>query len=165
MRVFMSWSGDVSLVVTNYLVQFVAEVNHMIKPWHSPKDINAGDQWFIRIQDGLQESDAVIIVLTAANLQKPWLFFEAGAMLNRFGKSKDDVIGRSRIIPVLWDLEIENVKEPFSAFQMLKFERDGIFELTSSLNKILHSWSLMLPLVILLSKGRLQEFGMNSLIL
>lgn len=67
-----------------------------------------------------------IICLTAKNQSSPWLNFEAGAM----SKLVDD----SHVIPLAFDIEKGQIKNPLGQFQAVHFTREDMFDVASTIN-------------------------------
>lgn len=70
--------------------------------WFDEWQINAGDHLQDAIEQGLRDSDAIVAVLSAANILRPNVFFELGAALGM----------RKRIIPIL-SQDVKESQLPF----------------------------------------------------
>lgn len=70
--------------------------------------IEPGASWLEWINKSVRESDATIIVLTAASYNRPWLLWEAGAVS---GVSLAEE-GHKPIIPVVFELPLDSVPAP-----------------------------------------------------
>ncbi len=81
----------------------------------------------------MEESDFGLIFLTPENLSSPWILFEAGA-LSKLEKSK--------VAPILIDLEPTDVSGPIAQMQLTKFNKDECFKLVEALNRALDSRAL-----------------------
>jgi hypothetical protein len=97
MKVFISWSGEKSKKLAEILKKWLPGVIQAIRPFFTPDDIEKGARWNTEISKELEESSVGIICLTRANLQAPWLMFEAGALAKR--------IDRSRVVPMLFGVK------------------------------------------------------------
>ncbi len=103
MKVFLSWSGEVSKAVALELREWLRDVIQTIEPWMSSEDIRKGSRWSPALAKELAESRAGIFCLTPDNLGEPWLNFEAGAVSNTawtayvctylFGVTSSDITG------------------------------------------------------------------------
>src|SRR5262245_19790474 len=80
MKVFISWSGDISKAVASALRDWLPKVIQHVKPWMSEQDIPKGTRWLGYISEQLKEVKTGIICLTPDNQQNPWILFEAGAL-------------------------------------------------------------------------------------
>ena len=100
-------------------------VQHVV-PWMSDEDIDSGGRWNDQIAAELEQADYGIICLTAANLERPWLLFEAGALAKRF-----DV---ARVVPLLVDLGPADVTMPLASFQGRLLSEDGMRRLVRDMN-------------------------------
>lgn len=128
MKVFISWSGDRSQALAKALREWFPLVLYFINPFVSQSDINAGDRWSVEIGKELENSNFGVICITRENLAAPWILFEAGAL----AKSMQD----GRMIPLLLDLDFQEISGPLAQFQAKKCERDGIKDLVYSLNRV-----------------------------
>jgi len=129
--VFITWSGDVSKQVAIILQDWIPKVIQAAKEtFMSDKSIRAGKRWFPEISEKLQNSKFGIVCLTRANLNEPWIHFEAGALAK--------VITESRVVPYLYNLEPSDIPAgPLSHFQAKKCNKDETFDLMCSLNEAL----------------------------
>lgn len=71
-------------------------------------DISPGDKWREKINKALSDSTIGLILLTPNSIDRPWIYFEAGAM---------DLRG-IKLIPVcLYGIEINDIEEPLKPRQ------------------------------------------------
>ncbi len=129
MKVFISWSGEKSKKLAEILKKWLPGVIQAIRPFFTPDDIEKGARWNTEISKELEESSVGIICLTRANLQAPWLMFEAGAL----AKSID----RSRVVPMLFGVKPTDLQGPLLQFQAASFNKDDIHKLMKTLNSAL----------------------------
>ncbi len=80
MKIFISWSGDLSKTVAQHLGDWLKGVIQATEPWISTKNIDSGSVWFNKIRTELKDTSTGIVCLTKENLKQPWLLFEAGAL-------------------------------------------------------------------------------------
>ena len=97
MKIFISWSGQRSKNVAEYLRTWIPKVIQSVKLWMSSEDILAGDRWNRDIAVELEKSKFGIICLTPENMNKPWILFEAGALAK--------TIDKTLVCPYLIDLD------------------------------------------------------------
>lgn len=129
MKLFISWSGFKSKKLANELRNWLPLVIQLVKPYFSPDDVDKGSRWASEISKELENSDAGIICLTRNNLESAWLMFEAGAL----AKSLD----KSRVVPILFDIEPVDIKGPLAQFQATKFEEEDMLRLLKMINTTL----------------------------
>ena len=134
MKVFISWSGTTSHTIAKILRDWLPSVIQSIEPYVSSEDIDKGARWSSDIAGELDSSSYGIICLTPDNLGAPWINFEAGAL----GKSVD----KSRVSPVLFNLNKSDLKGPLVQFQATVFERDDVLKRMQSINGSLGDESL-----------------------
>ena len=79
MKVFISWSGELSRELAKTLKKYLHQINHSVDPYFSP-DTAKGTRWASEITRELKETKIGLICLTKDNLESPWLNFEAGAI-------------------------------------------------------------------------------------
>ena len=127
MKVFLSWSGDVSRKVAAELHTWLPYMLQRVKPFISSGDISKGDRWSDVLANELQDASYGIICVTPYNIHKPWINFEAGA-LSKF-------ISRQCIAPVLFGFQsTADVRGPFAQFQSALCTKEEIFSLVYSIN-------------------------------
>ena len=80
MKVFLSWSGDVSQQITREVHDWLPMILQNIKPYMTPADIEKGARWGSEITQELGTCDFGIVCLTKGNLTSQWIAFEAGAL-------------------------------------------------------------------------------------
>lgn len=128
MRIFISWSGEVSHQVAVELRDWLQQVINALDPFVSSKDIELGDRWETVIASELELCSEGIVIVTQENQHKPWLNFEAGAL------SKQQ--GSARVRTLVFDLGVADVTGPLSQFQGTSVrDRDDMLELIRQLAK------------------------------
>lgn len=125
-KVFISWSGDLSRKLAEVLRGWLPGVLQFVRPYFTPEDVEKGTKWDTEIAKELESSNIGIICLTRDNIDKPWILFEAGALCKRFDRSK--------VCPLLFNLEPTDLKGPLSSFQCAKFAREQFKGLVGSIN-------------------------------
>lgn len=130
MKLFISWSGQLSNQIAKELKEWFPLVINQLEPFVSSESIKKGDRWMIDIYSELEQSNFGVICLTKENLTEPWIMFEAGAL------SKN--ISQSRVSSLLFDnLKQNDVKSPLSLFQNTEFDKEDFRKLVSSINNAL----------------------------
>jgi hypothetical protein len=79
MKIFLSWSGEVSHEVAKVLHTWIPCVLQGVGTFLS-SDISKGDRWNNVLADELKESQYGIICVTPFKIHKSWMNFEAGAL-------------------------------------------------------------------------------------
>ena len=128
MKVFISWSGSRSHSLAKALHEWLPLVLHYIEPWLSQTDIKAGERWSAKVAEELAATNFGVICVTKDSINAPWLLFEAGAL----AKSMDD----GKVIPLLLDVDVKEISGPLAQFQAKKVEKNGIYEVITSINKV-----------------------------
>lgn len=126
MKVFISWSGDISREVAETLHKFLPCMIQGLHVFMSKHDIESGGRWSLQLAKELDESGFGIICLTPDNLQSPWLLFEAGALTKH-------VEGRACGL-LLNGLKPTDVTGPLSQFQNRPFEKNEFRLLLRDIN-------------------------------
>jgi hypothetical protein len=126
-KVFLSWSGEVSHKVAIVFRDWLPSVIQAIEPYVSSEDIDKGARWSTDIAEELENSTFGILCVTKENIQTPWLNFEAGAL----SKSMD----KSYVSPFLFDIKRSEVNGPILQFQSTIFDKEDIKKLIITLNK------------------------------
>jgi hypothetical protein len=127
MKIFLSWSGEISHKVAVTFRDWLPSVIQSITPYVSSEDIDKGARWSTDIAKELEDSTFGILCVTKDNINAPWLNFEAGALSKTMGKSL--------VSPFLFDIKRSEVDGPILQFQSTIFEKEDIKKLVSSLNK------------------------------
>jgi hypothetical protein len=127
MKLFISWSGDISKQVANILHDWIPSVIQVIEPFLSSEDLEKGDRWLQKLMETLESTDRGIVCVTKASLQSPWVNFEVGAL-----SKKSNAI----VYPFLFGLDRAALgSSPLSCFQSTKYEKSDVQKLICKLNK------------------------------
>ncbi|HLG95528.1 MAG TPA: TIR domain-containing protein [Bryobacteraceae bacterium] len=129
MNVFISWSGVRSEKVAAALHRYLPQMINAVEPWLSSTDVEAGARWGADIACKLQASSVGIICLTSANLDAPWIHFEAGALAK--------TLTSTFVCPYLLDIKPSEVTGPLSQFQSMQADENGTRRLVETLNRAL----------------------------
>ncbi|HZR20038.1 MAG TPA: toll/interleukin-1 receptor domain-containing protein, partial [Verrucomicrobiae bacterium] len=129
MKLFLSWSGELSHKIALALKGWLPSVIQSLKPYVSSEDIQKGARWSQDVEKELAESRFGIICLTPDNLAAPWIHFEAGAL------SKAIPNASTAVCPLLFNLRQSDVPGPLEQFQNVRNEKGDIFKLMSSINR------------------------------
>jgi TIR domain len=126
MKVFLSWSGELSKSIAHELGEWLPQVIQGIKPWLSFKDIAKGSRWSSEIQKELAVSKAAVFCVTPDNPNEPWLNFEAGAVSNTDWSSK--------VCTYLFGIKPADITGPLTQFQHTNCTKDDTLLLVKTLN-------------------------------
>ncbi|HKM00807.1 MAG TPA: toll/interleukin-1 receptor domain-containing protein [Sedimentibacter sp.] len=86
------------------------------------ESIELGDEWMMKINDGLKQCDIMLLVCSPQSINRPWIAFEAGV-----GWSKG-----IKVIPLCcFGLTISNLPLPFNRWQAANANRED------SLNRLM----------------------------
>lgn len=129
MKVFISWSGDLSRDLAEAIRDWLPAVLQSVKPFFTPNDIEKGARWAKDIAKELEDSAVGIFCLTKENLNKPWIMFEAGALSKK--------IDFSRVCPVLFNVDSTELEGPLVQFQASPFSESEIRKLVKTINSTL----------------------------
>jgi hypothetical protein len=131
MKLFISWSGDISHTVAIALRDWLPSVLQSVEPYVSSEDIEKGARWTVEIGQQLEETTFGILCVTPQNLNSPWLNFEAGAL----SKSLDT----SRVSPFLLGIRPVELVGPLAQFQATLPRVDDVVRLVKSINSVSHN--------------------------
>lgn len=134
MKVFISWSGELSRQLAVALKELIADVIQRSEPFMSQADIEAGASWPIRLNEELKSTAFGVICLTPDNLESRWIHYEAGAL----AKS----VLQAHVCPCLYEVAKSDVKWPLAQFQANIADKDGIFAILRSINSAIKEGSL-----------------------
>ena len=129
MKVFLSWSGELSQKVASALHKWIPYVLQPVKPFlSSGGDISKGERWADVLVEELRDAQYGIICVTPYNLYKPWMNFEAG-VLSKF-------IDQTAVAPFLYGVDQSVLlTTPLSQFQSTVYSAEDVFSLMFSINK------------------------------
>uniref|UniRef100_E6VFG0 HPr serine kinase domain protein n=1 Tax=Rhodopseudomonas palustris (strain DX-1) TaxID=652103 RepID=E6VFG0_RHOPX len=126
MRIFISWSGDLSKALAEVIRNWLPSALQYVKPYFSPSDIEKGSKRASEIFKELSTSSVCIIVLTRDNLNSNWIMFEAGAI--------SCTIDHAKVCPIIFNLDETDLQGPLAQFQTTKFLRQDIRSLFFTIN-------------------------------
>lgn len=126
MKVFISWSGELSKQVALVLKDWIPDVLQGVETWISTDDIEKGSLWFGDISKQLADTGIGILCLTRENISAPWVLFEAGAL------SKG--LSANRVCPLLVNLNHSDLKPPLSQFNGTLPKKDDMLRLIQTIN-------------------------------
>ena len=126
MKIFISWSGQLSKELGEVINNWIPGVLQNVKPYFTPDDVEKGTRWNSEISRELQESQVGILILTKDNLTSPWIMFESGALSKQMDKS--------RICPILFGIENTDLVGPLVQFQATAFNKTDVNKLVKTIN-------------------------------
>jgi hypothetical protein len=130
MKVFLSWSGELSHKIAIELREWLPFVIQSVEPYVSSEDIDKGTRWSIDIAKELENSSFGILCVTPQNLDAPWLNFEAGALSKAFNTAS--------VSPFLFGLKPSDLKKsPLLQFQSTLYDKKDFLKLIYSINNSL----------------------------
>ena len=129
MKLFISWSGELSHKIALILREWIPTVLPTIKPWVSSEDIAKGERWSDALAKQLEKTSIGIICVDPSNVRSPWLNFEAGAL--------SKIIDKGKIFPLLIGINPSELDGPLSQFQVTIIDKEEMFKLIESLHNIL----------------------------
>lgn len=128
MKVFLSWSKELSLDVAKSFGEWLPTVIQECSDPFISVEIDKGEPWFEMIRSNLADTDIGLVFITPENTNETWLNFEAGAMLNKFGKSG--------VCPILVGLKKSDYTGPMKQLQLTEIDSEGdVRGLLTTINK------------------------------
>jgi hypothetical protein len=129
MKVFLSWSGDLSHEVAEAFHKYLPLMFREMDPFLSSHDIGSGDRWSKELAASLDQTNFGLIFLTRDNLTTPWLLFEAGALTRH---------AEGRACCMLLDgLPLSEVRGPLAQFQNKQFSKTNVRVVVRDLTRLL----------------------------
>lgn len=126
MKVFISWSGQLSKELGEEFRKWLPAVLQSIKPYFTPDDVEKGTRWYSEISKELEASQIGILILTRENIQSSWIMFETGALSKQMSKSQ--------ICPILFGIENADLQGPLVQFQSTLFNQEDMLKLIKTIN-------------------------------
>lgn len=128
MKVFLSWSKELSLEVAKSFGEWLPTVIQECSEPFISVEIDKGEPWFEMIRSNLADTDIGLVFITPENTDETWLNFEAGAMLNKFGKSG--------VCPILVELKKSDYTGPMKQLQLTEIDSEtDVRGLLATINK------------------------------
>jgi hypothetical protein len=129
-KIFVSWSKDISHSVAVYLQVFLKDFfkSKSLDIYVSSERIVAGETWFDNIKEAIKESSLCIIVMTDENEYSRWVYFEAGAIA--FNTKS------TNIIPILLTADSLDGGSPLNSYQCVKATKEGFRKLLLTIKKV-----------------------------
>lgn len=125
MKVFISWSGELSRKISEELKTWLQQCIQSLEVFYSKDDIEKGEFWSTRLSEELRNTNFGIVCLTSENINSPWIYFESGALSKMI---------ESKVATIAVDMNITDIKGPLSRFQSTKLEKDDMYKLLESIN-------------------------------
>lgn len=129
MRVFLSWSGELSQAIAELMHDWLPSVIQTVDPFLSSTSIEKGSRWGAQLTAGLSAAGFGLVVLTRENLSSPWMTFEAGAL--------SEGLSSGRVCPLLVDIEPGDVVGPLAEFQGCRLVKPDMSKLIGSMSRAL----------------------------
>lgn len=95
-QIFISWSRENSKMFANKLKTILEQDIYKdsgLSCFVSDVDIASGEEWWAKIKKELKRSSLGIVCITKENINAPWIYYEAGAMIARGYKVIPLIIG------------------------------------------------------------------------
>ena len=129
MKIFISWSGDLSRRIAGDMKWFVKKLFANIDVYVSSDDIEKGTLWDHSLAQELSKISYGILCVTAENRNSLWISFEAGAI------SKARRI--ARVCPFLVDIKDTDLEgtHPLMRFQATAYSEDDVLRLVMDMNR------------------------------
>lgn len=126
MKVFISWSGELSRKTAEVMNKWLPCLLQTIQVFYSPEDIEKGESWQQRIASELSDCKYGLVCLTSENIAAPWVNFEAGAIAKAFD---------AHVATIMVNINPSDIKGPLSSFQTTKLEQQDFLHLIQDINK------------------------------
>lgn len=125
MKVFISWSGELSKKIAQVFNEWLPQVIQSVDTFFSP-DIQKGKRWQEILSVELEKCSFGVIFLTPNNLHEDWILFESGAL--------SKIVKESNVATFLVNLKPTDVKEPLSIFQATELKKEDVLKLLNAIN-------------------------------
>jgi tetratricopeptide (TPR) repeat protein len=115
--------------------------------------IGAGEIWFRWITERIEHCAAVLVLVTPASVNKPWILWEAGAVAGATFATSGQQLSLSRVMPLIYQVPNEMVPSPLQASQVQFTQGDQPASFGFLLDQLLAQLLAHLP------HSRVAEFG------
>lgn len=131
MEIFISFSGRLSECIATEIKKWMQKIFSCKILLFQSNDITKGANWVRELGEKLKKCNYAISILTADNVNNPWINFEAGAICT----SKDNNL----VHTILFGIDEVNHSSPLSIFQYSKFDEIDLLKLLNVINNTLGS--------------------------
>lgn len=129
LTVFISWSLPLSRRVAEILHPWLKRLMQNVRPWMSNQDIEKGKFWVNEVVSGIEGSTVGIAVITPANVDRPWINFEAGALARAIEPAN------GLVIPLLINMGNTLIQHsPLNTLQAARFEKGDFYRVVEAIN-------------------------------
>lgn len=125
MKVFISWSGDQSRKLADFLASWLKKLPLAIEPWVSKDAIDPGTRWGKELAEALEGTSFGILCITSENQREPWINFEAGAV--------SKTIEKSYVVPYLIGMKPSELEQPLKQFQAIEANEEDTWKLIETI--------------------------------
>ncbi len=127
MKVFLSFSGEVSHKIAAAFEAWLPEVIQQVQPYLS-SSMEKGIPWGKELSEELKSTNFGILCITREAVTAPWLNFEAGSLAKQ--------VDIAHVVPFLLAMEKEALPQnsPLLQFQMVRFDKDDVETLVKTIN-------------------------------
>lgn len=125
MKVFISWSGDRSRKLAEFLAGWLRKLPLTIVPWVSKEAIDPGTRWGKELAEALEGTSFGILCVTPENQKEPWVNFEAGAL--------SKTIEKTYVVPYLIGMKPSELEQPLKQFQASEADEEGTWKLIETI--------------------------------
>lgn len=126
MNIFLSWSGERSLLVAKAFKEWLPVLFDGLDIYLS-SSMNKGVPWLAVLDENLKKANFAILCVTRENRAAPWLMYEAGVL--------SQTAGINHVAPFLLDISASELQSPVTRSQLTVFEREDLETLILSVNQ------------------------------
>lgn len=165
MKVFISWSGELSNAVAQVLKKYLPCIIQNAEVFCSSEDIEKGENWDSRLTSELASSCFGIVCLTPSNMNASWINFEAGAIAKTLN---------SRMTALMINLKPSDIQGPLKRYQATNLDERDMKKLILDINKasddprdeavINESFDAFWPKIEAATKEALQSFNKDEVV-
>ena len=134
MKVFISWSGQLSEKLGESIRLWLPNVIQSVEPYFTPSDVDKGTRWLSELSQVLEDSKVGVLCVTRDNLESDWLLFEAGVLSKQ--------LKQAHVCPILFGIKPTDLAGPLKQFQATMFEKDDFRKLIGVINDCLEEKKL-----------------------
>ena len=145
MKVFISWSDEVSERFASAFAEWLPNVIQAVDVFFSTEGIRKGAQWFSEISKQLDTTNFGVLCVTPNNPSAPWLLFEAGALAKK--------VEHARVCPLLLGVSSSQLEGPLAQFNATESTREELQRLVTSINEAMGDKALPASRLVIIGRG------------